>query len=316
MEPVCVTTRDYGGPNFVTLTVVTRWRRTCIALTTIRARAPTTGIAPLSRRPSQPPSQRVWRAFHQCSVAAFQRHQVAEHLVVLRWLVDRAHPLQPGLDGRDVPADGACLHLRQNRVRVPGVGLSVGPRRAQRLHRELGDEAASPVIGRGAAEPLRPFPAAAGCAGTAASGDQLEHRGVHRRDEGGSPERIEDRPAERGALHAELERFALHLDHGITRIVALVLVALACLPGQAGRVRPCLAVPRVAAGGPVLPWPALSWAAWRAPALRSAALHSPALHSPALHSPALHSPALHSPALAGSAWPGRRPGMRADPVQH
>jgi len=66
------------------------------------------------------------------------------------------------------------------------------------------------------------------------------------------------RPAERGPLHPELERFALHLDHGIARIVALVLVARPRLPGHAGRVRPAPALRCVARPAPALPWPALS----------------------------------------------------------
>src|ERR1022692_2563976 len=216
-------------------------------------------------------------------MAPFQGHQVTEHPVVLSRLRHWAQPLQPGLDRCDLPADSEFLDPRQHRLGVLGIWLTVSPWRAQQFHGELGDEAAGPVIGRGGTEPLRPFPAAARCASTAASGDQLEHGSVHRRDEGGSPERIEDRPAERGPLHAELERLPLHLDHGIARIVTLVLVALPRLPGQAGRVRPC----RIALPGAVLPWPALSWAAGRAPALRSAALHSAALAAPALHSPAL-----------------------------
>jgi len=89
-------------------------------------------------------------------VAAFQSHQVAELLLysvgLSTGLIRCSRDLMAAICLLTARAS-TCAKTRPHTWRR----LSVGSRRAQRLHRELGHEAAGPVVGRRGAKSLRPF---------------------------------------------------------------------------------------------------------------------------------------------------------------
>src|SRR6185437_1936022 len=124
--------------------------------------------------------------------ALLKRHEVAEQPVVLPLLLHRVHPLEPGLGGGDLAADGELLDPCQDDVDIGLVRLAG---HLDLFHGQLAQERPGVVVGGFLDQLGRPVAGAPRAGHAAASGDEGRHHDVGARRERGGLERVERRAA-------------------------------------------------------------------------------------------------------------------------